>query len=242
MLSMERVWDEAKAHPYLSIGGVLFLVVIIWYFWARGSSTPATSTVGTPVQDPNLLAQQTAEFIAQNQSNAAVATANIQAASDQAINAQNTAAAVAISTAQNTSAQNINASNNATAITLANLQARTTFGTNALAAVFGEKTVTQTGAANYGYVGGGATLGNVNTTQSVSYSPSAAASTNVKPWTLALGDMLFGNADPTAQGSYQGPGGQTANVVWAKYLGWIGGAQVGGNTSWDQTPNAFKHA
>src|SRR6185437_3034542 len=119
-MDWSRVWDEAKAHPYVVGGAILVLVILLWWLMSRGSSSSSgTLQVATPTEDPNVIAANTALTENQQNNSAAVSLAGIQLQSDQAslgaaqaINLQNTNAQVAIAT-----------STNGTALSIAGLQA-----------------------------------------------------------------------------------------------------------------------
>lgn len=71
---MERFWEIVKSHPWLVAGGV-FLTVLIFYYLGSGSSSgqTATGTAYNPYSDPNVIAAQAQEQIAQTQANASLA-------------------------------------------------------------------------------------------------------------------------------------------------------------------------
>lgn len=123
---MERFVEIFKRHPWGIAGAILAVVVLIWYF-SRGSSTPQMAVYSsgpTDAQVQGAYALQAAQISA----NAATAQAqlqNEQVANDNAtavtINAQNTGAATTIN-AQNTGAATAINSTNASAAVQINQQ------------------------------------------------------------------------------------------------------------------------
>lgn len=75
-----RFWEFTKAHPWLIGGSVLGLVVLIW-FMTRGGEKTAPTGVWAMTTDPAIVAAEAQKSIAQNQLNAAVNIANIEAGS-----------------------------------------------------------------------------------------------------------------------------------------------------------------
>jgi hypothetical protein len=130
---MERFVEIFKRHPWGIAGAILAVVVLIWYF-SRGSSTPQMAVYSsgpTDAQVQGAYALQAAQISA----NAATAQAqlqNEQVANDNAtavtINAQNTGAATAINSTNASAAVQINQQNvtGATAINQAQANAAVT--------------------------------------------------------------------------------------------------------------------
>ena len=198
----DRVKQTAEDHPWAIAGGVVALVIVIWWLQS-GSSAPAAQ--------PATNNDAAAAGLAASQISANAQTAQAQLAAD--VQNNQTAAAQTVGLAQIQAAADVAKAQAGASTDIAMTQAKAGFGAEALQAIFG----------NLVPVNGGHAA-----------AASGPAATNAKPWVLALGDMLFGSQ---VQGSQVlGPAGATVDPVFAKYLGWTGGQQIGGGTSIDQLP------
>lgn len=214
----ENVWEKIKEHPYFVGGSIAILVVIIYFWYGSGSSSSSGNGIYAYSADPNLIAQQTAEAETTSNNNAQIAMATLGLQATQSTN---------------DAALQAQQSNNASAVQIATLAAKTQFANTAIGSINEMSThITSSGGGNGG-------SGNY------SQSASGPGTENYKPWLLVFGESLFGNANTADSGTYVGPGGQTVtSASWAKYLGWIGGAQIsptspnGATLSWDQAQAA----
>ena len=150
---MHNAWEWAKSHPLWIAGGVLFTIILFWWL-GRGQSSSPQSGIYAQTQDPNVVAANAAEQVAQTQANAQLSAVGLTtsaqttqaqlqaqtlasyftAASDAAkaqyaaavtINGQNTQAATDIAKIQETQAENLAQTSANTAITLQTLNANT---------------------------------------------------------------------------------------------------------------------
>ncbi len=80
---MGNAWEWAKSHPLWIAGGVLFGVILIWWLGSGGSSaaTPQ-SGIFAQTQDPNVVAANAAQQVAQTNANAGLAAVQLQTQAD----------------------------------------------------------------------------------------------------------------------------------------------------------------
>jgi len=210
------VWDNVKntveEHPWAVAGGVVALVVLFWFLSSSGGSTASPAPANSDAAAAGLAGSQIAANAATAQAQLAADVQNNQTAAGQAV----ALAGIQASTDQARIAADAAAAQSNAAIGVATVAAKSQFATDALSAALG-------------FAPG------ASSTKVPANGGGSAAVTNFKPWELALGDMLFGSQATGTQ--IAGPvAGETVDPILAKYFGWVGGQQIGGGPSIDQSP------
>jgi hypothetical protein len=120
----DRVKQIAENHPWAVGAAVLFGAIVVYVWFSSGSSSSSSSAgIYAYSADPNLIAAQTAQATAQDQTNASVDIATTQANAATTLDQQDDQSAVALGTVQASTALSALESNNQTQLSIAGLMA-----------------------------------------------------------------------------------------------------------------------
>jgi hypothetical protein len=230
---LKKAWEWIVGHPYIA-GGIFVGVLVLMWWSGRGSGQNTGSTSTDTVSQAYYSAEAAAAQASAAQN---IATINANATTAQTQIAADASTAQTVST--NTSAVSITGINAGAQTDQATLAAKSLFATGAINSLLGYASLPSSQTSSTDGGSGGSSSG--KSSSAVSYNgPGSPIDTNYKPWLTIMAETLFGNANPAANlpGQYLGAAGSsTGDVAWAKYLGWIGGAQIGGLPSVDQLSN-----